>query len=128
MMFTLHDIVEKDDVLIVTIPNTKTQVIRKFIVCNYDDSDTRYTDLYKKHKLLRPDNTTHRRFFVAYKDGKCTKQCKVPCKIAVYLGLQDPEMYTGHCHLQLQCWQTLDPISPTLRDTVGGSRPQLRSH
>jgi len=72
---TLDDIEEKYDVLIVTLSNTKTHVIRKLAVCNYDDSDTRYTDLYKKYKLLRPDNTTHRRFFVAYKDGKCTKQC-----------------------------------------------------
>jgi len=65
---------------------------------------TRYTDLYKKYKFLRPDNTTHHRFFAAYNDGTCTKQCigintfgKMPCKIAVYLGLQAPEMNTGHC-------------------------------
>jgi len=49
MKLTLDDIEEKD-VLIVTIPNTKIHVIRKFVECNYDDSDTRYIHLYKKYK------------------------------------------------------------------------------
>jgi len=35
MKLTLHDIEEKDDVFIVTIPNTNPHVIRKCVVCKY---------------------------------------------------------------------------------------------
>lgn len=43
------------------------------------------------------------RFFVGYRYGKCVAQnvgansiAAVPCKVAKYLGLENPEQYTGH--------------------------------
>lgn len=100
---TLDDIEEKDDVLITTILETKTKVSRKFIVVD-PDKEIGYISLYEKYKSLRPVDTPHRRFFVLYRQGKCTKQCvgintigKMPANIARYLKLPNSELYTGHC-------------------------------
>jgi len=123
MKLTLDDIEEKDDVLIVKIPNTKTHVIRKFSVCNYGDYDTRYTDLNKRYQLLRPDNTISPLFHSI--QGWQMYETKRRSK---YLGQNTWAFRILKCtpvivfvDLQLQCWRTLDPISPTFRDTVGGS-------
>lgn len=100
---TLDNIEEKDDVLIITIPETKTKVSRKFIVSD-PNKEIGYISIYVKYKSLRPEGTPHRRFFVLYREGKCTKQCvgintfgKMPANIAGYLKLPNPELYTGHC-------------------------------
>ena len=62
-----------------------------------------FLDIYKKYAALRPLNTESRRFFLNYRNGKCTKQVvgkntlgDIPKKIATYLKLPNPELYTGH--------------------------------
>ena len=52
---------------------------------------------------LRPQHTQTSRFFLNFKNGRCTQQvigknkiCLTPQKIARYLNLEDPESYTGH--------------------------------
>lgn len=100
---TIDNIEEKEDILIVTIPETKTKVPRKFVVVD-PNKEIGYIKLYLKYRALRPIDTPHRRFFVLYKEGKCTKQCvgintigKIPGNIAGYLKLPNPELFTGHC-------------------------------
>uniref|UniRef100_A0A1B6KE83 Tyr recombinase domain-containing protein n=1 Tax=Graphocephala atropunctata TaxID=36148 RepID=A0A1B6KE83_9HEMI len=59
--------------------------------------------LIRKYMSLRPSSMTSDRFFVGYRYGKCVAQnvgansiAAVPCKVAKYLGLENPEQYTGH--------------------------------
>ncbi|KAJ8981000.1 hypothetical protein NQ317_014867 [Molorchus minor] len=86
--------------LIITIP---TKISRTFVVTR-TEGNTNLLDLYRKYATLRPPHTSHGRFFVFYKSGKCTTQPvgkntfgKIPSIIATYLGLSDPTLYTGHC-------------------------------
>ena len=84
--------------LYIQIPESKTDIARSFIITN---------DLYticKKYISLRPKNVTNNKFFLNFQKGKCTSQSigkkkigGVPKEIATYLGLSNPEMYTGHC-------------------------------
>lgn len=104
MKITTDDIEDNGNILIVTIPCTKTNKPRKFVVCDPGEDKPSYIDLYQKYKALRPKNCQHKRFFLYYKNGKCTSQNvgintfgKMPCNIAGYLGLKNPELYTGHC-------------------------------
>jgi hypothetical protein len=53
--------------------------------------------------MLRPENISHKRLFINYRNKKCTVQpvgvntlSKFPQKIAQFIGLQNPEEYTGH--------------------------------
>lgn len=58
----------------------------------------------KKYISLRPPNTTQDRFFIHYRNGKCTSQPigihtigDIPSKIATFLKLTDVDKFTGHC-------------------------------
>lgn len=89
--------------LIISIPNTKNKLPRKFVVTEEQDN-MNFLTLYRKYAKLRPSDTNHRRFFLYYKSGKCTKQvvgkntlAKVPNKVATFLNLPDAALYTGHC-------------------------------
>lgn len=75
---------------------------------------------------MRPENIPHRRLLIFYKDGKCTKQPvglhtfgKIPQKIALFLNLANPELYTGHC---------LRRSSATLLVNGGASITNLKRH
>lgn len=99
---TLDDIEDKENLLILKIPDSKNHSSRKFVVSS-EDNNGAYLSLYRKYANLRKPATPHRRFFVYYKFGKCTIQCvgintfgKMPSEIAAYLGLANPELYTGH--------------------------------
>ncbi|XP_011687447.1 PREDICTED: uncharacterized protein LOC105449760 [Wasmannia auropunctata] len=94
---TIDNIQDKDNVLLVKIPITKTYKPRSFVI-----SDKFYT-ICKKYMALRPANIQTSRFFLNYQNGKCTQQPiginkfgKMPSTIASYLGLSDPSSYTGH--------------------------------
>ncbi|KAJ8971933.1 hypothetical protein NQ317_015439 [Molorchus minor] len=56
--------------LIITIPNTKTKISRTFVVTR-TEGNTNILDLNRKYAALRPPHTSHGRFFVFYKSGKC---------------------------------------------------------
>ncbi|KAJ8976728.1 hypothetical protein NQ317_004279 [Molorchus minor] len=58
---------------VVTISNTKTKISRTFVVTR-TEGNTNLFDLYRKYAALRPPHTSHGRFFVFYKSGKCTTQ------------------------------------------------------
>lgn len=95
LMFS--DIQDTGNIAIVTLRDTKTKKHRTFTITADCDSYS----YYKKYVALRPDNVQHDRFFLQYKDGKCTvginSFSKFPQKIARFLDLPEPTMYTGHC-------------------------------
>lgn len=60
-----------------------------------------YFQIVKKYVDLRPDDMD--RFFVGFREGKCTRQpmgrnsiMQVPKKIAQYLKLEEPSRYSGN--------------------------------
>lgn len=94
---TVQDIEHYDKMIVVKIPRTKNDVPRKFTV----DGD--FYEIIKKYEALRPENVKNDRFFLCLRNGKCTQQVigintfgAMPKMIAEYLGLDEPDKYTGH--------------------------------
>ncbi|XP_044745426.1 uncharacterized protein LOC123307256 isoform X2 [Coccinella septempunctata] len=84
--------------VLVRIPNRKTNVSRKFTLTGL------FYDVYKKYRELRPAEVGHNYFFLNYQKTKCSVQRvginKIGYtgkRIAEYLKLPNPELYTGHC-------------------------------
>jgi hypothetical protein len=53
---------------------------------------------------VRPQHTKHTRFFEIYRNNKCSTHpvsintfAKIPCTVAQFLKLDQPQLYTGHC-------------------------------
>ena len=91
------DLEFKTDIIVVTVPETKTNTPRTFVV-----SHPQWIDIVKKYNSLRKTNDS--RFFLTYHNGNCTKSPvgintigKIPSRIAEYLHLPHPEHFTGHC-------------------------------
>lgn len=75
---------------------------------------------------LRPRNIEEKRFFLNYKNGKCTKQVVGINKIggmakdiAAFLKLPNPEQFTGHCFRR---------SSATMLVNAGGDLLTLKRH
>lgn len=120
----VDDIEDKESILIVNIPDSKTYNSRTFTVTNNATLD--YLSIYRKYISLRPKNCTNRRLFLKYSNGTCHNQvvgmnsiAKVPKDIAQYLGLPEPCKYTGHCFRR---------TSATLLVNGGGNITQLKKH
>ena len=101
------DIREARSTLIIKIKASKNRTSRTFVVTN-DAADVtgtpNFVSLYKKYRNLRPYAVHHRKLFIQYNKGKCTSQPvginqfgKIPYKIAKFLSLPNPNLYTGHC-------------------------------
>lgn len=93
----VSDIREEGNIIIVKIPETKTNVVRTFTV------EDQYAECIKKYMNLRPQKIDHNRFFINFQKGKCTVQpvgrnkfLNTPKQIAIFLNLDNPENYTGH--------------------------------
>lgn len=80
--------------LVINIPKTKTNTTRLFIVNSEGD-----LQLYGSYLQLRPPHTRHRCLFISYKEKVVGMHSvgKSPSKIVFYLGLENPEDFTGHC-------------------------------
>ena len=83
---------------LVTIEDNKTSNPGQFLIGSL------FYDKVKKYISLKPKDEFTERFFIQYKNGKCTHQHigintirEIPKKIACYLGLETPKRYTGHC-------------------------------
>ena len=94
-----EDVEYKSDYIMVSIPKTKNDVPRQFLI-----TDRHWIDLVKKYANLRPAKVTHKRFFLTYRGGFCinspigiNSMGKVAKDIAVFLKLPSPERFTGHC-------------------------------
>lgn len=84
--------------ILIRVPDTKTKLERKFTITGH------FCAIFKKYWALRPASVEHNNFFINYQKGRCTKQViginkfgSMPKQVAVFLKLQDPERYTGHC-------------------------------
>lgn len=93
----MHDIEHYDNMIVVKIPRAKNEVPRKFIV------DGEFYKIVRRYEELRPKNVKSDQFFLSLRNGKCTQQVigintfgAMPKLIAKYLGLPQPERYTGH--------------------------------
>jgi integrase len=122
---SIDDVEDKNSLLMIRIPDSKTHKPRRFIVLGDDGNELNLT-LYRKYASLRPPQTPHRRLFLNYKNGKCSTQPvgvhtfgKIPSKIATYLGLENPAEYTGHC---------LRRSSATLLVDAGADVTTLKRH
>lgn len=85
--------------IVVQIPTTKSKVPKMNVIGG------EFTNIIRRYIALRPANATTDRFFLQYRNGKCINQvigknciAKFPKDIATFLGLDDPESYTGHSY------------------------------
>lgn len=125
-MKTEH-IKESQDCLIITIPETKTYVERRFtVIGEIPVNNLNLLDIYRRYKSQRPKNIKTSSFFLQLRHGKCISQVvginnfsRIPVQIAKYLKLPDPESYTGHSFRR---------SSATLLANSGGDLLQLKKH
>ena len=100
---SINDIQDKENVLIITIPKTKTGNKRVFTITDEIIENISALQLIRKYLNLRPFNVHHQTFFINYRNGKCSSQVvgvhtfgKIPSHIAQYLQLPNANRYTGH--------------------------------
>lgn len=84
--------------ILIRVPDTKTKLERKFTITGH------FCTIFKKYWALRPAGIEHNNFFINYQKGRCTKQViginkfgSMPRQVALFLKLENPEQYTGHC-------------------------------
>lgn len=92
------DIKDLASEVIVKVPTTKTKRPRMFTITG------QFYEIFKKYAALRPENTVDSSFFLNYQQGKCNVQKlgknklgNMGKRIASYLRLPNPELYTGNC-------------------------------
>lgn len=92
----IEDIQDLGSTMLVTIPNTKTKIVRQFTITG------QFYYICKKYINLRPADTSTS-FFLNFQNGKCTVQkiginkfAAMGKQIATFLNLPQPEMYTSH--------------------------------
>lgn len=101
-MQTSH-IDDRGTVLVVQVPDTKTNKKRQFVVVD-EMCGVNAIQIVRKYRALRPLHTAHNKFFTNFRSNKCTVQpvgvntmAKIAFNIAAFLKLPNPESYTGHC-------------------------------
>ena len=116
----MNDIQNHGTMFLVTIPKTKTGISRSFTVMN------EFYTVCKKYIQMRPSNVKTNRLFLQYHRGRCTTQPiginnfgAMPKKVAEFLNLSNPEMYTGHCFRR---------TSTTLLAEAGADITTLKRH
>lgn len=99
---SVNDIVDTGSSIIVTVPKTKTGQRRMFSIID-DKDDIDYLGKIRKYIDMRPKNISHDHFFVSCRKDKCTVQRigintfgDMGKKVAVFLKLPEPTLYTGH--------------------------------
>lgn len=91
------DVTEHNGIFLVRIPNINRKKPKSFTI--HDE----YFNIVKQYTLLRPQKSgCSNRFFLTYRNKSCIVQpigkntlATMPRKIAEYLGLENPELYTG---------------------------------
>ncbi|CAH1126098.1 unnamed protein product [Ceutorhynchus assimilis] len=91
------DIVDMNDKLLITLPATRGERTRSFLI-------TKHLDFYRKYTAARPPDMDSPRFFFKYAGGRSYRQVigihkfgKMPQVIAKFLKLPNAIEYTGHC-------------------------------
>jgi hypothetical protein len=106
--------------IVVTLRETKNLTTRSFTITDYGCS-FKPCAIYLKYAALRPQKSKDLRLFLTYRNGKCVAlnagQHTVgtkPKKIAEYLGLQEPVLYTGHSLRRTGATMVVDAGGDTL--------------
>lgn len=99
----ISDVQDRGAYLLVSIPDTKTGISRKFTIIEAGFS-INTLETCRKYMSLRPKKLSNDRFFLRYANEKCTSQpvgintlSKVPSRVASFLNLANAEAYSGHC-------------------------------
>lgn len=118
---TVDDIQDEGSVVLITVPDTKTNGQRIFTIINPE-----YIRIFRTYAECRPPHVSCKRFFINYQKGKCTNQVvginkigATPSLIAKFLGLSKSELYTGHCFRR---------TSATLLANTGADITMLKRH
>lgn len=100
----MDDIEEYAEGIEVRITYTRGHFVRKFIISNHPFRGVGMLDIVNKYRGLRPSKIEHKKFFIGYRQGKCTVQAvglncfgSMPKQIAEFLHLPSPNRYTGQC-------------------------------
>lgn len=99
-LMKLGDIQDLGSAFLITIPNTKTKITRKFTVTDH------FYEICKRYINLRPPGwatSNANVFFLNFQNGKCTSQriginkfTQMGKDIAKFLKLPNPGKYSGH--------------------------------
>ncbi|KAF2882112.1 hypothetical protein ILUMI_24034, partial [Ignelater luminosus] len=124
---TLEDINDTGTVLIITIPDSKTHIQRRFtVIAETTQKDLNLIEIYRKYKAQRLKNVKSNHFFLQFRNGNCKTQVvgintfsKIPPIVAKYLSLLNPDHYTGHAFRR---------SSASLLVDSGGDLIQLKKH
>jgi len=103
----IDDVQDYGDHLFIRLPDTKTGVDRSFMVVGQQEPALNALVYWRKYIALRPQfpdrHLNKDRLFLHFKKGKCSQSAvgihsfgKMPKKIASFLKLEKPELYTGH--------------------------------
>lgn len=86
------------------INDRKKKSYREFFITPGDIERVNLVKIIRNYAQLRPKLVDHGRFFIGYRNGKCTRQPvgkntfgAMAKEIASFLKLDNPELYTGHC-------------------------------
>ncbi|KAK5650166.1 hypothetical protein RI129_001195 [Pyrocoelia pectoralis] len=95
-----HHLIPKDEIIIISVPETKTGVKREFVIVKAEW--VKIIKNFLQIRLLVKTNTE--RLFLTFRGGKCINSPvglntigKIPSEIAKYLNLPNPHEFTGHC-------------------------------
>lgn len=116
----VNQVKDRGNEFIITIPDTKTKIEKVFVIVGT------FVPIVRKYIQLRPKHALTNRFFLNYRNGKCTTQvigknsiAAMPKKIAEYLNLPHSQLYTGH---------GLRRTSTTVLADAGASIEQIKRH
>ncbi|KAF5306435.1 hypothetical protein FQR65_LT07347 [Abscondita terminalis] len=99
---TVDDIEDKGSHILVKIPKINTNEVKRFAIV--DEGRVKPLKYIRQYAALRPPKMEGCRFFLTYKNNRCTVQPVgkntiggVASIIAKFLKLDNPKEYTGHC-------------------------------
>lgn len=117
---SVDDLEDLGSAVLIKISDTKTKKPRSFTITGD------FYKIFKSYYALRPLDINEKRFFINYQNEKCTRQPvginkigSTPKIIATFLGLKNPELYTGHCYRR---------SSATIFVDAGGDITALKRH
>lgn len=121
-----EDVSDCDSFIKISVPNTKTKIARIFTITEGDVAEINLIAVVRKYIQMRPRHVQNNRFFLGYRNGKCIIQpvgintfSDIPKRIATFLGLQSPELYTSHAFRR---------SSATLLSDSGADLQTLKRH
>ena len=115
----LENVEDHNTMFLIKIPKTKTGIQRSFTVVG------EFYKFCKNYLTIRSEIESSNRLFLKMHEGRCTNLPlgintigAIPKKIATFLQLPEPELYTGHCFRRTSATLLVD----------GGGKDNLERH